>query len=59
MKANMDYSSIDYLEKQGSKPDKVTLKVIKGKKEDKEMNADYLNEKLYYFYNNGGPIMEI
>jgi len=24
-----------------------------------KMAKDYLNEKLYYFYNNGGPIMDI
>jgi hypothetical protein len=37
----------------------VTLKVINGKKEEKTMSTDYLNEKLFYFYNNGGPIMDI
>lgn len=29
------------------------------KEEDGKMTSDYLNEKLYYFYNNGGPIMDI
>jgi len=24
-----------------------------------KMTNEYLNEKLYYFYNNGGPIMDI
>ncbi len=28
------------------------------KPEAKKTN-DYLNEKLYYFYNNGGPVMDI
>ncbi len=28
------------------------------KRETKKSN-DYLNEKLYYFYNNGGPMMDI
>ncbi len=23
------------------------------------VSADYINEKLYYFYNNGGPVMDI
>lgn len=31
----------------------------KKKGEDKEVTLDYLNEKLAYFYNNGGPIMDI
>lgn len=38
---------------------KVTLKVLNGKKEEKTMSSEYLNEKLEYFYNNGGPIMDI
>ncbi len=29
------------------------------KKEAEKMTKEYLNEKLYYFYNNGGPIMDI
>lgn len=27
--------------------------------ETKEYTVDYLNEKLAYFYNHGGPIMEL
>ena len=38
---------------------KVTLKLINGKKEEKLLSIDYLNEKLAYFYNNGGPVMEL
>lgn len=38
---------------------KVILKVIDGKKGEKTVSAEYLNEKLSYFYNNGGPIMDI
>lgn len=37
--------------------------VIRKKREDKNvaerMTIEYLNEKLAYFYNNGGPIMEL
>jgi len=29
------------------------------KKNDKKVTLDYLNEKLAYFYANGGPIMDI
>ena len=29
------------------------------KREAEEMIKQYLNEKLAYFYNNGGPIMDI
>jgi hypothetical protein len=29
------------------------------KKEAEERIKQYLNEKLIYFYNNGGPIMDI
>jgi hypothetical protein len=27
--------------------------------EEKKVTLEYLNEKLAYFYNNGGPIMDI
>ena len=37
--------------------------VSRKKREDKKvadgMTLEYLNEKLAYFYNNGGPIMEL
>jgi len=29
------------------------------KKEAEKMSKEYLNEKMYYFYTNGGPIMDI
>jgi len=29
------------------------------KKEAEKMTMEYLNEKLYYFYTNGGPVMDI
>ena len=29
------------------------------KKKAEKMSKDYLNEKLYYFYTNGGPVMDI
>ena len=29
------------------------------KKEAEKMSKEYLNEKMYYFYNNGGPIMDV
>jgi hypothetical protein len=29
------------------------------KKEAEKVTKEYLNEKLYYFYTNGGPIMDI
>jgi len=28
-------------------------------RENKEVTLEYLNEKLTYFYNNGGPIMDL
>lgn len=31
----------------------------KDEKGEKILTNDYLNEKLYYFYNNGGPIMDL
>ena len=40
-------------------PTKVTLKLINGTKNEKLVSIDYLNEKLTYFYNNGGPVMDI
>ncbi len=33
--------------------------LIKQSAMTEKMTKDYLNEKLYYFYNNGGPIMDI
>lgn len=38
---------------------KTNLKVIVGKKEEKTYTTEYLNERLAYFYANGGPIMDI
>ena len=31
----------------------------KKKGEDKKYTVEYLNERLAYFYNNGGPVMDI
>ena len=28
-------------------------------KEEIKYSKEYLNEKMYYFYNNGGPVMDI
>ena len=28
-------------------------------KEETKYTKEYLNEKMYYFYNNGGPVMDI
>ena len=33
--------------------------VGKKKGEDNKVTVDYLNEKLAYFYANGGPVMDI
>lgn len=41
------------------KPSKITLKVVEGNKSGRKMTNDYLNERMYYFYNNGGPVMDI
>jgi hypothetical protein len=49
----------DYRTKTDKEEKKVVLKVINGTKEEKTMTAEYLNEKLAYFYENGGPIMDI
>jgi len=42
-----------------SKPNKVELKVIEGKRPQEKRTSDYLNERLYVFYNNGGAVMDI
>jgi len=45
-----------------SKQSKISLVSIEIKEERREvdkMTKEYINEKLYYFYNNGGPIMDI
>ena len=44
------------------KQTKISLVSIEIKAEKRgvdKMTKEYLNEKLYYFYNNGGPIMDI
>jgi hypothetical protein len=38
---------------------KANFTVIDGRKGEKTVTAEYLNERLNYFYNNGGPIMDI
>jgi len=47
--------------KKASKADGAKIIYLAGKnnQEDKKVTLDYLNEKLAYFYNNGGPIMDI
>lgn len=48
--------------KSNEKQPKMTLvnnEMNADKKEADKMTKEYLNEKLYYFYNNGGPIMDI
>ena len=37
----------------------LNLVSTENKKEAEKMTKDYLNEKLYYFYTNGGPVMDI
>ncbi len=37
----------------------VSSKSHDNKNESEKMTKEYLNEKLYYFYTHGGPIMEI
>jgi hypothetical protein len=43
----------------GTKSADIITLVSKNSVEDKEVSLDYLNEKLAFFYNNGGPIMDI
>jgi hypothetical protein len=45
-------------EKTVSKPDLTVVKNEKAK-EDTKYTKEYLNEQMYYFYNNGGPVMDI
>ena len=42
-----------------SKGAEVIYLVNKTNDETKEYTVDYLNERLAYFYNHGGPIMEL
>ena len=47
-----------------AKESKTTLTLVnnedpKDKKEAEKMTKVYLDEKLYYFYTNGGPVMDI
>jgi hypothetical protein len=45
-------------EKEISKPN---LTVVKNEKvtEETKYTKEYLNEKMYHYYNNGGPAMDI
>jgi hypothetical protein len=43
----------------GTKSAEIITLISKNGVEEKEVTLDYLNEKLAYFYNNGGPIMDI
>ena len=36
-----------------------SIKNLQDRKAAEKMTTEYLNEKLAYFYNNGGPIMEL
>ena len=37
----------------------VSNESLEDKKDAEKMTKEYLNEKLYYFYTNGGPVMDI
>lgn len=50
------YNFDEYPVKEDFKPNKITFKVIDGRK-DKTAGCDYLNENRFYFYNNGGPMI--
>lgn len=34
-------------------------KIVRQNRHADEMTSEYLNEKLAYFYNNGGPVMDL
>lgn len=56
----IDFKNADY-ENRGSKTRNLRIvpeKSTEGSK-DAAMTIEYLNEKLTFFYNNGGPIMEL
>ena len=38
---------------------KTDLKVVKNESKETKYSKEYLNEKMYCFYNNGGPAMDI
>ncbi len=50
------YDFDESLAKGDLRPNKVTFKVIDGKK-DKSAGCDYLNENRFYFYNDGGLVV--
>ncbi len=43
-----------------TKPALTIVKTEKGEtKEETKYTKEYLNEMMYHFYNNGGPVMDI
>jgi hypothetical protein len=57
---SMDYPYV-YKSRISNKTKKADIITLVSNKdlEDKKVTLEYLNEKLAYFYNNGGPIMDI
>jgi hypothetical protein len=51
----------EYKSKISDKTKGADIIILASKKnlEDKNVTIEYLNEKLAYFYNNGGPVMEL
>jgi hypothetical protein len=58
MNAIRDMYGKDKTEKAIRKPN---LTVVKNEtaKEETKYTTEYLNEKMYHYYNNGGPAMDI
>ena len=48
-----------YSKKSNSTNEAEIITLVSKNPEDKKVTLAYLNEKLNYFYNNGGPIMDI
>ena len=58
MNAIRDMYGKEKTEKAVGKPNLTVVKSEKVKEEIK-YTKEYLNEKMYYFYNHGGPIVEL
>jgi len=56
MNAVREMYSNKKIKKEVKKPD---LKVVKNESKEANYSKEDLNEKMYYFYNNGGPVMDI
>jgi hypothetical protein len=58
MNAIRDMYGKDKTEKAIRKPN---LTVVKSEaaKEETKYSKEYLNERMHYYYNNGGPVMEL